>query len=224
MILIVSATQQEVKELYPNCNLPVGSITRLSVGIRNDINVLITGVGSVPTTFHLLTALSKGIYTSVINLGIAGSFTQKLSLGDVVVIEKETFGDYGIDDNGQLYSLFEKKLANPNQFPFENGWIHWTSSKYFPLLSQIPKVRGVTVSTASGSVEKINKIKKLFSPDIETMEGAAVFYTCSMKNVPYICLRGISNMVEPRNVSNWNLPLAINNVCLEAKKLIEKLP
>ncbi len=223
MILIVSTTQQEVKQLCPDFSLTIGVINPLSIGFRNDVNVLITGVGAVPTTYHLMSVISNSQYSMIINIGVAGSYSPKYSIGDVVMVEKETFSDYGIDDNGHFYSIFDKNLANPNQFPYENGWIRWPSNEYFPLVNHLPKAKGITVSTASGSAEVISRIKNQFSADIETMEGAAVFYTCCMMNIPFICLRGISNLVEPRNVSNWNLPLAINNVCLEAKKLIENL-
>jgi len=224
MLLLVSATSQEVAPLCPNSTLPIGEITPLATGYSNALNVLITGVGSVSTTFHLLSAISKGIFTTIINLGIAGSYIPNIGLGQVVVVERDTFADYGIDDNGKFYSLFDKKLANPNQFPFENGWIQWNSSEHFSPSSEIPRAKGITVSTATGSTEIINRNIKHFSPDIETMEGAAVFYVCSMLNIPFICLRGISNMVEPRDSSQWNINMAINAVCNEAQKLMGKLP
>jgi len=45
-----------------------------------------------------------------------------------------------------------------------------------------------------------------------------------MMNVPFVCLRGISNRVEPRNTAGWNITLAVDNVCREAEKVILQLP
>ena len=48
--------------------------------------------------------------------------------------------------------------------------------------------------------------------DIETMEGAAFFYACLMSGTPCVQIRGISNYIEPRNLSKWNIPLAVKNM------------
>ena len=58
----------------------------------------------------------------------------------------------------------------------------------------------------------IQKIVKQFSPDIESMEGAATFYVAKQENTPVIQIRSISNLVEKRNKMNWNTPLAIKNL------------
>ena len=46
------------------------------------------------------------------------------------------------------------------------------------------------------------------------MEGAAFFYVCLCENIPFLQIRAISNYVEQRNEKNWNIPLAIKNLCL----------
>jgi futalosine hydrolase len=76
----------------------------------------------------------------------------------------------------------------------------------------IPAVKGVTNNTVSGEKQLIKWRKEKFSPDIETMEGAAFFYVCLHENVPFVEIRSISNMVEPRDKSKWNIPLAIKNL------------
>jgi futalosine hydrolase len=76
----------------------------------------------------------------------------------------------------------------------------------------IPIVNGVTNNTVSGEEELIKRMMNKFSPDIETMEGAAFFYVCLMENVPFAEIRSISNMVAPRDKSKWNIPLAIKNL------------
>jgi futalosine hydrolase len=47
------------------------------------------------------------------------------------------------------------------------------------------------------------------------MEGAAVAYVCERFDVPWVQIRAISNMVEPRNRSAWDIPLAIKNLHFE---------
>jgi futalosine hydrolase len=44
------------------------------------------------------------------------------------------------------------------------------------------------------------------------MEGATFFYICCREKIPFLALRAISNKVEPRNKSNWDIMLALNNL------------
>ena len=79
-------------------------------------------------------------------------------------------------------------------------------------ISHLPEVSGITVNTASGSEEQIKKIKVKFSPEVENMEGAAVFYVALQQAIPFAEIRSVSNFVEPRNRNNWNISLAIEKL------------
>ena len=81
-------------------------------------------------------------------------------------------------------------------------------------------VNAITVNTATGSDATRDKLVRKFNPDIETMEGATFFYICRRENIPFLALRAISNIVEIRNKSNWNIKLALLNL---AEKLNEVL-
>jgi futalosine hydrolase len=223
MILIVSASFEEVSLLFHNKSYSCGEVIPFMLGKHTNLSLLVTGVGAVPTAFHLSTALLSGKYTKVINIGIAGSFRQKLRIGDVVAINQDTFADYGIDNNGVFETLFENSLAKKDQKPFEEGWMKCNHLDSFGTNLQLPKVKAITVATTSGSKSRIDHHVERYTPDIETMESAAIFYTCIMLGVPFICLRGISNRVESRNPKNWSIPLAIENVCNEAKKIFENI-
>jgi len=53
------------------------------------------------------------------------------------------------------------------------------------------------------------------------MEGAAFFYACLLSGVPFHEVRSISNFVEERDKSKWDIPLALanlNNVLFEILK------
>jgi futalosine hydrolase len=51
------------------------------------------------------------------------------------------------------------------------------------------------------------------------MEGAAVALTCEQLSVPLLELRGISNIVEDRDMRKWDLPAGMDT----AQKAILKL-
>jgi futalosine hydrolase len=79
-------------------------------------------------------------------------------------------------------------------------------------------VNAITVNTATGSETTRDRLVKKFNPDIETMEGATFFYICRREKLPFLALRSVSNIVEIRNKSNWDIKLAIRNL---AEKLNE---
>jgi len=218
-ILIVSATQFE-NHFTKGLSTRIGEIVRVSGVSNHEIDVLVTGVGAVQTAFWL-TRYAEG-YQLVINIGIAGSYKPNIPIGSVVSVKEDVFGDYGVDDRGQFKSLSEINLLDANKIFEEDKLINpWFNSDFFKI--NLPQVKGVTLSTASGSKDIIEKITTRWNPDIETMEGASVFYVCKMLNVRFICIRAISNMVEPRDRSKWKMNEAIENLDKEVRQLIKSL-
>src|SRR5690606_34844441 len=79
-------------------------------------------------------------------------------------------------------------------------------------LNSICKVSAITVNTVHGNSKSIHRLFSRIQPDIETMEGAAVFQAANTFNIPCLQVRAISNYVEPRNKKNWNIPLALDSL------------
>lgn len=218
-ILIVSATSNE-NHFTNGLDAKTGRIVRFNEPSNHEIDILIAGVGAVQTAFWLAQFAEK--YQLIINIGIAGSYKPEIPIGSVVCIKEDVFGDYGVDDRGQFKSLFEVNLLDVNNSFNRDILINpWLNTDFFKI--SLPQVKGVTLSTASGSKDAIDKIVARWNPDIETMEGAAVFYACRMLNVKFICLRAISNMVEPRDRSKWRINEAIENLDKEVRNLISSL-
>ena len=210
-ILTVAATIQEVEPFMKHCamkqveqHLWTGKIK------QHNVNCLISGIGMVATAYHLTTVICKKDFQLIINAGIAGSFNENIVLGCVVNITSEQFADFGIDDNGIYRSVFEANFMDRNTTPFSNGMLVNPVKHVF--ISHLPEVSGITVNTISGSEERIEKTKGKFNPDVENMEGAAVFYVALQQTIPFAEIRSVSNFVEPRNRNNWNISLAIENL------------
>ena len=89
--------------------------------------------------------------------------------------------------------------------------------------TKLKPVKAITVNTVHGNKNSIQSTVNLFNPDIETMEGAAFFKVCNYFNVPCMQIRSISNRVEKRNKSNWDIDLAIANLNMEVEKIIMDL-
>jgi futalosine hydrolase len=216
-ILIVTATSVEAEAIarVPDARAIPGGY--LIGGF--EINVLVAGVGSVSTAWEMLKWFPVNSRPDlVINAGIAGSYKEDIKIGDVVMPVTDCFADAGIEDGNNFLTLTEAGLLSADEFPFSEGLIHTVYGLAEPLGSIVKPVNAITVNTATGSETTRDRLVKKFNPDIETMEGATFFYICRREKLPFLALRSVSNIVEIRNKSNWDIKLAIRNL---AEKLNE---
>ncbi|MCF6332092.1 MAG: futalosine hydrolase [Draconibacterium sp.] len=221
-ILIVAATWMEVNLLIDEFNFLKEKSHLLKqyefVGIM--IDVLITGIGVTFTTFHLTNTLKDSQYNMVLNIGIAGSFTRELNIGEIVNVVSEEFADLGIETKDEFLTLFESGFIDSSEFPFEQGILKATNNDG---LFDLKKVRGITTNKSHGRFSSIAEINQKFSAHVESMEGASVFYVCNWLGVPCHQIRTISNFIEPRDSSKWNIPLALENLKVSILTVLKKL-
>ena len=211
-ILLVAAT---VFEIAPTLAWLESDFQRRtdSVFHRDHIEIfpLVTGVGIAATSYHLGQILSVYSPDLAINAGIAGAFDRNIALGDVVQVHTERFGDLGVEEaDGRFSDLFESGLLINDQTPYINGVLHNPSASQTAFL---PSVHGLTVQKVHGHAPSIDSVRQKYPEvQIESMEGAAFFYSCLLSEVLFLEIRSISNYVEPRNRAAWQLPLAIQQL------------
>jgi futalosine hydrolase len=210
-VLLVTATSAEADAVR---KIAVSSYSGDGFSLGNSlINLLITGVGSIATSWAMTKWLSSNSKPDLaLNIGIAGSYKDDIKIGEVVVPVSDCFADAGVETGNGFITLTEAGLEDPCRFPFREGRIIAESEFVRMAVRKIKPVTAVTVNTASGSEATIARIIKKFNPDIETMEGATFFYICSMAEIPFLAIRSVSNRVEARNKDNWNIPLALDNL------------
>ncbi len=170
--------------------------------------ILITGAGMVNTAINLTKELNENNYDLVINMGVSGSFSDEIKIGDVVEVIEDCFSEIGFE-YGESFSEFSN---------FDIKTIYKAERR-----TSLRKVKGITVNTVHGNEDSIHNIIERLHPDIESMEGAAVFKVCEEMKVPCIQIRSISNKVERRNIENWDLDLSILNLNTEVEKIINNL-
>ena len=221
-ILIVAATWLEVELLAAELEF-VEETTHLLRKYRLheiEIDILITGIGATFTAFHLTNALHANKYKFVINVGIAGSLTDDINIGDVVLVVSDEFADLGIEKEHEFLTLFDSGFMDGNEFPFEQGILKASLSNG---LINLRKVRGITTNKSHGRTDSIAEIKSKFSGQVESMEGAVVFYVCNWMGVSCFQIRAISNFVEPRDSAKWNIPLALEKLNEAVLNVLQKL-
>ncbi len=186
----------------------------------HSISFHIHGAGLLQATYHLQ-KLCMQKPDLIIQCGIAGTYSDSLSIGETVVVYSECLGDTGAEDHDTILDLFDIKLLDKNSFPFTNGHL---LNEVVRNIQHLKAVNGLTVNMTSGNEKSIRQRKEKFNADIETMEGACLHYVCLQENIPFIQFRGISNLVEPRDKSRWKISDALQSCQQEVIKFVYQLP
>ena len=206
-ILVVAATTFEINDLLRTTTWDY------------DVSFLVTGIGTIKTTFeltrHLLTQTPD--YDLVLNVGICGSYDRSFELGSIVNVTQDCIADIGIDHNAVFYPVDKILHTNANDTIYNN------SSIPSHLIQELPQVNGITVNTVTGSEDRVQQLLRWYSPQVESMEGAAFAYTCEQLNKKYVQIRSISNYVEARNKSAWKVQDAIKNLNHYITYLLQEL-
>jgi len=205
-LLITAATALEIAPFLQMINSKPSSV-----------DILITGVGMVPTTFTLTKKLTEKKYDAILNVGIAGSFNRDIKPGSLVRVQKDSFSELGAENDSTFLSIdelgFGKSICYEKVTPFLK----------YPLVTKLKTVEGITVNKVHGNETSINKIVNRLNPEIESMEGAATFYVAQQLNIHSLQVRCISNFVEKRDRSNWRIELAVQNLNDWLAKFISEL-
>src|SRR5262249_42723172 len=151
----------------------------------NDIDVLISGVGSISTTYLLMQSINGKRPAYMLQAGIAGSFLDTYPPGSVTLISEEIVGDTGVEENNQFKDIFDMGLKKENTGPFTGkSLINPYASDWAKY--NIPLVKGLTISEITTSPSRIQQLQQKYSPGVESMEGAAFHYTCIMESIPFM--------------------------------------
>src|SRR5947207_4379057 len=209
-ILLVAAAAKEIGPFF--------EYYRDSKRVQN-IDILITGIGLTAATYHLLKQINLKRPDLVIQAGVAGCFDKKIPLATVVIIKKETIADQSVIELKKIRTLFDLKLIPHDQFPFRNGWLE--NDHDILKKSKLKKVNAISVNEITTTRQRVKFYRDSFKPVTESMEGAALHYTCLMENVPFIQLRSISNYIAERDKKKWDMKKSIINLNKELISLIE---
>lgn len=204
-LVIAAATQLEIQPAIDFLQQRQNSVH------NNQYHILITGVGSLASTYHLTRYLTAHKPDCCIQAGVGGSFTPDFPPGSLVLIKEEAMGDMGAMQNDHFYDVFDLGLAPQDAFPFMQkrmvnphtgnwAWLH------------LPFANGITVNEITTQATRIVQLQSKYNCQIETMEGAAFHYVCLQQHISFIQCRAVSNFVGERNKDKWKLKEAITTL------------
>jgi futalosine hydrolase len=169
---------------------------------------------------HAVTVLIEKFFPScIVNFGIGGAYPSSgLKVGDIAVASKEVYADEGVLLKDGLYS-FEITGIPLLKVRGRKYFNEFSADKRLSRLALkasgtvAPCKPGVflTVSACTGTRKRAGELAEKFGPICENMEGAAVAHICRIYGIPFVGIRGISNIVEDRNMKKWDIELAAEN-------------
>ncbi len=192
------------------------------------VKVLVTGIGHVNVAQAVTAMMEYGRPDIFIMVGCAGAYTgSSLKVGDVAVATEEIFAEAGVITPEGFKGMEE------TGFPLvvSKGRPYFSR---FPLSERYNKIikdanPGIyngpflTVSTISGTAKRGRELSARFGALCENMEGAAAAQVSLIYGVPFVEVRGISNMVEDRNKDRWDIDTAMKNCANAVIAFIKRL-
>lgn len=184
--------------------------TEASLFQRDDVDVIISGVGLTATAIATLKAIQQNTPDVLILAGIAGAFPDSaFKIAEVVLVESEVEGDLGFFTPDGFVHLAHLPL----EMDFERR--HTLSCPYLPA-APFRLARSVSLNGAMAPFIDTTNV------DIENMEGAAFFHVCLQENQRFLELRAISNMVKIGD-DNWDMQGSVGALTEGLHKLIDQL-
>ncbi len=207
------------------------------------------GVGQVNTATALTLALTRHDPDVILQFGVGGAYVRSgLEVGDLAIATEECYGDTGVltpegwmdlegmgfpmlpartcaqGHTGQTGRMYRQPLYNripldatrteQIQRSLESG-LEGRSSY------QVASGPFVTVQQCSGVQAAGDTLAARYSGICENMEGASAAHVAEIYDIPFVEIRGISNRVVDRDLSRWDLPLAIRRCQRAVEQIVE---
>lgn len=231
IIGVIGAMQIEVEalcaEMENKSEETVSGITYVSGQLYGRrLVVAKCGIGKVFAALCAQTMIIKYAPSVIINSGVGGTLTSKLSIGDIALSEYAVQHDMDTTPLGDPAGL----ISGINKVYFEGDKNVLSDIEKIIESTGVRAERGII---ATGDVflddsERKEKIHKLFdTPECECiaceMEGGAIAQTCFVNNVPFCILRAISDGGDENSAMDYPkfLRMAAENVTEVLKSYVK---
>lgn len=181
--------------------------------------LVVGGYDKVNASHALTCLLLASRPVLVLQMGVAGAYLESgLAVGDLVLATEEVYADTGVlAPEGWLSSeAIGLPLARVrghtygNAFPLDRGLVDAAfrvleAATWAEPGPRIAAGRCLTTSLVTGRAADGRELAGRWHALAESMEGAAAAHVCALHGVPFLEVRGVSNMVSDRDKAGWDL-------------------
>jgi futalosine hydrolase len=178
-------------------------------------------MGKVNAAHAATLLLAEFAPEALIVFGVGGAYPSSgAALGDVALAHEEIAGDEGVltpegFKDTEYMGIPLLKTASTviyTTYPAPEALLkralHTLAVSAEPGSSKAHCGTFVTLSTCTGTAQRARELEDRLHGLCENMEGAAVAQVAGLHNIPWLEVRGISNIVEDRDLRKWNIPRA----------------
>ncbi len=225
MIALLCAVQAEVENILTAVSVSetqiVGSKSIIS-GVLAGQRVMVCagGMGKVNAA-HTATLLAHRKPDLLVIFGVGGAYPSSgAKIGDVALAKEEIAGDEGVLT---LEGFKDTEFIGIPLIDTAASVIYTTyPAAETPLRRALKTLASrqktdeghvhvgtfVTLSTCTGTSVRARDLEHRYHGLCENMEGAAAAHVAELHGIPWIEVRGISNVVEDRDLQKWDIPRA----------------
>ncbi len=194
--------------------------------------VCVGGMGKVNAAHAATLMISNFNPRALIVFGVGGAYhSSGATVGDIALASEEIAGDDGVltsegfkDTEYLGITLVQSDHSQRyNRFPVSADHLKKAQQALSRLTTHTPIHTGtfVTLSTSTGTSHRAKELERRYHGLCENMEGAAAAQVAELHNVPWLEVRGISNIVEARDLKKWDIPTAVEAVQLAVQQILE---
>jgi futalosine hydrolase len=225
-IIVTASTHFELSQLVSGlCAVPFDGSGHLQsframIG-GEEILLALTGIGKVNAACASTLLLERFRPQLLINTGCGGATAGSgLLVGDLAIASVECFPDEGVETPQgwrgldligiPVFQGHGERIFNsvPLSAELSAGALVFAREQGFR--SELGPFH--TVSTCSGTQASGAELLQRYPSICENMEGGALAQVALIYGVPFLEVRGISNLVEDRDLSRWDLKRAVAEV------------
>lgn len=198
---IIGAMQVEVdglvKKMENSSSKKVAGVTYYS-GKLCGVNVVVarSGIGKVNAAIAATVMAQDFGVTSIINTGIAGSLSNELNIGDIVL--STDCLEHDMDATGFGYKRGVIPQMADSDFKASESLLEAAKKAAAEVLTDINVKAGRVVSGDQfiSDDAKKKELKELFNPMCTEMEGAAIAHAAAVNGVEFLVVRAISDKAD----------------------------
>jgi len=238
MIALLCSVQAEAERLLSSISISrtstIGSKSIIEGTFAGkEVLFCVGGMGKVNAA-HAATLLSGYGPGAIIVFGVGGAYPSSgAKVGEVAVAQEEIAGDEGVltRDGFKDAEYIGIPLLNTaasviySTFPAPERLVKRSLQS---LISHQEADHGrvhagtfVTLSTCTGTSARARELEARYHGLCENMEGAAVAQVAELDRIPWLEVRGISNIVEDRDLRKWDIPRAARAAQLAVQRIVE---
>lgn len=239
MIALICAVQAEagllLEETVVSSTMALGSKTVIEGALHNQhILLCVGGMGKVNAS-HAATLLFTRFHPkAVVVFGVGGAYPASgAKVGDIALAREEIAGDEGVLTREGFKDMKYIRIPRnktgkiaifstyPASGPLVRRSLQLLTSRQGAGDQGIHAGTFVTLSTCTGTAERARELETRYHGLCENMEGAAVAQVAGLHGIPWLEVRGISNLVEDRDLRKWDIPRAAEAAQTAVLRILE---